>query len=553
MCEVARIIGGAGTGKTSRLLTTMEKLLARGYDPLSIGFVSFTRAARREAAERAAAILDRNPADLERAGWFRTLHSVCYRQLGAGAELLAGSPKDREWISEAIGEDVSGLPVGEEDNDFYDPADHEATDADKALALWSVARNRLVPLAVQHAEASLTDDLPPLDRCRSIVTAYEQAKRLDGRSDFTDLLARYAGVRCGPDGHSDKAPEGEVPNVPVWFFDEQQDTSALLDRVCRRLVEGADYAYLCLDPFQSIYTFAGADARHAMAWEVAEKNRHILPQSHRCPPAVFRLGEEILRGCSDYWDRGIKPADREGTVDPIDFREPWTEDVNPLGSWLLIARTNYQARRIAARLDAVGVPWIPTKGNGGWMAPVRNEAIKALRRMQQDYLVSADGWLAVTKQLPSRCDEGELLKRGAKASAAKLEPSDVLRSIDVLRDWGATELLLDLITSGRWPHLVKGAERYGEAVKRWGEDAANVESWPVGRGVRVGTIHSVKGAEADDVLLLTTTSSRVQRSADLTTGGEDAERRVAYVGVTRARSRLLVASEPSPFRMEVPL
>ena len=76
--------------------------------------------------------------------------------------------------------------------------------------------------------------------------------------------------------------------------------------------------------------------------------------------------------------------------------------------------------------------------------------------------------------------------------------------------------------------------------------------WPKSRGVRVGTIHSVKGAEAENVLLLTSTSARVTRSVQQTEGGADAERRVAYVGVTRAKSRLIVAREPNGHRMEIP-
>ena len=52
--KAARLIGGAGTGKTTELMAIMDKLLAREIGPLEVGFCSFTRAARREAATRAA-------------------------------------------------------------------------------------------------------------------------------------------------------------------------------------------------------------------------------------------------------------------------------------------------------------------------------------------------------------------------------------------------------------------------------------------------------------------------------------------------------------------
>ena len=77
---IARVVGGAGTGKTSRLLGLMEKNLVTGMDPLDIGFVSFTKAACREAAERAGERFGIKPHVLEQQGWFRTIHSICYRQ-----------------------------------------------------------------------------------------------------------------------------------------------------------------------------------------------------------------------------------------------------------------------------------------------------------------------------------------------------------------------------------------------------------------------------------------------------------------------------------------
>ena len=70
--------------------------------------------------------------------------------------------------------------------------------------------------------------------------------------------------------------------------------------------------------------------------------------------------------------------------------------------------------------------------------------------------------------------------------------------------------------------------------------------------MRVGTIHSVKGAEADNVALLTTTSNRVDAGNDDALQ-HDEECRIAYVGVTRTRRNLYVINEgrPGTPRMEV--
>jgi superfamily I DNA/RNA helicase len=83
--QAARVIGGAGTGKTSMMIGIMEKAMDRpevAGNPFALGFSSFTRAARSEAAGRASAAWGVNQGDLERKGWFRTCHSVAYRVLG---------------------------------------------------------------------------------------------------------------------------------------------------------------------------------------------------------------------------------------------------------------------------------------------------------------------------------------------------------------------------------------------------------------------------------------------------------------------------------------
>ena len=96
--QVARTIGGAGTGKTARALDIMDKVIAKGIDPLQIGFVSFTRAARTEAADRAADQLNIPSKTLQNSGWFRTLHSVCFNCMGIDKrQMITSNKESQEW------------------------------------------------------------------------------------------------------------------------------------------------------------------------------------------------------------------------------------------------------------------------------------------------------------------------------------------------------------------------------------------------------------------------------------------------------------------------
>lgn len=547
MPQIAQLIGGAGTGKTTELLRIMASVIERGIDPFAVGFVSFTRAARSEAASRAAQQFGVPVDRLEQEGWFRTLHSICYKCLGVGKELLTDTRESRQWIEAATQAEVTGAREQQPDGAF-----EAGTQADRALQIWDCARARLTPFRDAWELNSLCDDnCPPLDFCEALIERYEQSKRLDGRVDFTDILGRYAGVKFYFDGPRDSKPDGWIPEAPVWFFDEQQDASALLDKVCHRLITPAEWVYVVGDPFQAIYGFAGADSKYFMGWPVPEHKRRIMPKSYRCPAPVHLLGESILQGCSDYWNRGIQPADHAGDVARLSYDARLANMVNPTESWLLIARSNFQAGRMATLLNRAGIPWIPTRGPGGWDAPARNAALEALLDLEFGEPIDGTQWKSVLKHLPSKADDAQLLVRGTKARfdddkypAAEKHPYVRVNELDQL---GATQELIKRVSDGRWRSLIDKGEQYAQAVERWGQSVVRNPR------VRVGTIHSVKGAEADNVALLTTISLPVVRGQG-TEQGRNEEHRVFYVGATRARKNLYVVHEHrARYAMRLPI
>ena len=115
------ILGPPGTGKTTRLLQLLEHEVERVGDVTRIAFVSFTRKATQEAAER----IERNlKLDKKQMRYFRTIHSLCYRELGvASGGLLKYS--DYEILGKALGVEFSkygynmeeGIPAGSKSGD----------------------------------------------------------------------------------------------------------------------------------------------------------------------------------------------------------------------------------------------------------------------------------------------------------------------------------------------------------------------------------------------------------------------------------------------------
>ncbi len=556
--QVAQLIGGAGTGKTSELLRIMEKLIDTGIDPFQIGFISFTKAARAEAAGRAAEQFGVSQKALQEEGWFRTIHSICYKTLKIGKELLAGNAEARKWIESALNQTVGtataiDTKTGESLGGYLAAEVFESsTDAGKALMIWDSTRSRLGTLKESWEISNLADpNLPGFEWCCKVIRQYEQAKRIDGRVDFTDMCGQFSGWHFRIDGPEKIEPEGYLPALPVYFHDEMQDSSALLDSVFRRLVSvpQCKYVYLSGDPFQSIFHFSGADPSCFLGWGGDGAKRRVMKKSYRCPKPILQLGEMILRDCSDYWDREIEPADHDGVIDTIRWRKHVVWDIDPSESWLLIARTNFHANRLASALRHAGIPWIPTKGKGGWNSPNKQDGLNCLYNLEKGWPIGGEWWRRAIKLLPSEYNGVELLTRGTKTKYSKKENYEKLGTIQAheIENIGATEALVEMFRTREWRRVVEGGQDYGSAVDRWGIDVVQKPK------VRVGTIHSVKGAEADNVLYLTTTAKAITAGQN-DVSGADAERRVEYVAVTRARKRLIVAVEPNKYdRARLPI
>jgi DNA helicase-2/ATP-dependent DNA helicase PcrA len=364
--------------------------------------------------------------------------------------------------------------------------------------------------------------------CTKLIDRYEEAKRDDDRLDFTDLLLRVAGYRCWTEGVEKTEPEGEPPRLAAWFHDEAQDVSALSDAVFKRLIQTATtkWVYVSGDPFQAIYLFSGSHPRFLLDFP-ADKTE-IMPHSWRCPRPILELGEEILQNCDDWFDRKITPANHQGEIQDRSV-DDLAATVDPREDWLVLARTNRMVSSLARLLDEVGVPHRkPTKAT---------YAARVLAKMQRGEPITAAEWLDVLEFLPVK----DRLVRGTKTYWRK-KTAEELRTFPQItpEDWpglGVLDEYVLKIKSGTWVDDVPRAETYLQAVQAWGEDVVHNPR------IQLGTIHSAKGGEADNVALLTSLPYPTVRSLSIPELA-DAEQRVWYVAVTRAKHRLVLFSDP---------
>lgn len=195
------LLGPPGTGKTTSLLNILDEELGRGVPPDRIGYVSFTRKAADEAATRAMSRFSLQRQDLP---WFRTLHSLCFRQLGLRREEVLEGSRTREFASYArvrltgrYSEDgtLTGFEIG-----------------DRILFMENLARIRGIPLREQYELDA--DDLPwrEVERVAKALTLFKKEHAL---LDYTDMLALFVAMDAPPKLEVLLVDECFPPDTPV--------------------------------------------------------------------------------------------------------------------------------------------------------------------------------------------------------------------------------------------------------------------------------------------------------------------------------------------------
>jgi superfamily I DNA/RNA helicase len=557
MAEIVRAVGGAGTGKTRYILDQLtEARESMGLAAEEVGMATFTRAGRAEISERAAESWGVPVEALTQGGWFRTAHSIGYRCCGVSQDqILAGKDGD-EWLGHALGAKVltKADARGEKTVLSVDGSDTITI----AMRAWDLARSRMATLSDTLEDMRLTgENVGEIEEVRSVVEKYESKKYREGKLDFTDLIARFAGVRFTTGGIERVEPQGDVPEcLKVLAIDEAQDSSRLVDAVCRRLAASDTIAkiWICGDPYQSIHGFAGGDYRWFMSWDARE---YVMPRSYRCPRNILSLGERCLREMSrGYRDRGIEPISEGGSVGSHDSVASAIQSAGSFvrdgESTLILGRCAFSLEEYESELLGRKMPycWVD-KGH----APVALSGHAALYALERGRVCAgSDLKNAISMIRVSRQGVGRLLRQGAKAAWGRGEYAslDVVRPCD--EDYqiaGIEKPLADLIASGRWPEALEGrnrerAEIWRCTAEQYGEVAASNPP------IRLSTVHAAKGLEADNVILSTVSSPAVCNSSLASSDRRDEEWRIAYVAVTRAKKRFSTVNDGRKYRMEIP-
>lgn len=401
-----------------------------------------------------------------------TIHSMMFRLTGCSTTSVVDSYKLRKFG------DKTGFRFRGQSNDTGEQMEI----GDQYLAILAKAVNRMTSLRDEYHESDRPGDWSGFEFfCRS----YNDWKMANGYVDFNDMLMNYI-KRPVPHGAS------------VMFIDEAQDLSDLQWAVIEQMLKIGEVkeVHIAGDDDQAIYEWSGANTHGMMEFEERHNSeRKILVQSWRVPALVHAKALQVVNTINERVVKDYMPRSEQGVVRRISAFNP---KALTHGDDTLILCRNYVSRKeIEDEMIRHRIPYRNEGGLPGLFASRIAEGIRVFKKIEAGNAVSQadlDKIIAVaddrTRKEVQTKNLAPMLKRG------------FLRSLVIP------------------PHLI---DFYRDA---------DVMSEPT---IRLSTIHSAKGREADHVILHTGLTMKTLLDMDR---NPDAEARVWYVGVTRSRHTL---------------
>ncbi|WP_420907457.1 ATP-dependent DNA helicase UvrD2 [Streptomyces scabichelini] len=523
------VLAGAGTGKTRAITHRIAYGVRAGIlQPTSVLAVTFTN---RAAGEMRGRLRQLGASGVQA----RTFHSAALRQLqyfwpkAVGGSLPRLVDRKIQLVADAAAACRTRLDRG------------ELRDITAEIEWSKVTQTVPTDYAAAAAKAGRETPRHPSEIAQ-LYAAYEDLKRDRGVIDFEDVLLLTVGIL--QDRH-DIADEVRA-QYQHFVVDEYQDVSPLQQRLLELWLGERDSLCVVGDASQTIYSFTGATPDHLLDFRTRHPGATVvkLVRDYRSSPQVVHLANGLLaqaRGRAaehrleliSQRDPGPEPVYREYTDEPAEaegaarrIRDLIASGV-PASEIAILFRTNAQSEIYEQALADAGVPY-QLRGAERFFdrAEVRKARV-ALRGAAR--FGGNDSLLDNAVDLPSQVravlsGEGWTSEPPAGSGAVRERWESLAALVHLAQDFATA----------------KADATLGDLVAEL-DERAGAQHAPTVQSVTLASLHSAKGLEWDVVLLVGVAEGMMPITYAKTEEQIEEERRLLYVGVTRARQHLSVS------------
>ncbi|MFJ9537904.1 ATP-dependent DNA helicase UvrD2 [Streptomyces sp. NPDC101225] len=523
------VLAGAGTGKTRAITHRIAYGVRAGIlQPSSVLAVTFTN---RAAGEMRGRLRQLGASGVQA----RTFHSAALRQLqyfwpkAVGGSMPRLVDRKIQLVADAAAACRIRLDRG------------ELRDVTAEIEWSKVTQTVPADYAPAAAKAGRESPRDPAEIAQ-LYSVYEDLKRDRSVIDFEDVLLLTVAVL--QDRH-DIADQVRA-QYQHFVVDEYQDVSPLQQRLLDLWLGERDNLCVVGDASQTIYSFTGATPDHLLDFRTRHPGATVvkLVRDYRSTPQVVHLANGLLAQAHGraadhrlelisqreagpdpaYTEYTDEPAEAEGAAHRI--RELMDAGV-PAGEIAILFRTNSQSETYEQALADAGVPYQLRGAERFFDRPEVRKAGVALRGAAR--FGGNDSLLDDAVDLPSQVravlsGEGWTSEPPAGSGAVRERWESLAALVNLAHDFAAA---------------TPGAT-LGDLVAEL-DERANAQHAPTVQGVTLASLHSAKGLEWDVVFLAGVAEGMMPITYAKTDEQVEEERRLLYVGVTRARERLHVS------------
>ena len=605
------VLAGAGSGKT-RVITRRVAWLVQqgGVDPWQITAVTFTNKAAGEMRDRVAELMGSDQCG----AWVSTFHSLCLRVLRREAESIGYKPG---FLVYDTSEQLAVVKMAMEELEIA----QENTPPRQVLSKISRAKNLLTrPDQFRETHSDYTGSI-----LARIYTCYQEKLQAANAMDFDDLIMQT--IRLFTE--RPEALERIQGHTRHLLVDEYQDTNHSQYRLIRFLSKATGNVCVVGDEDQSIYAFRGSDFRNILRFEKDFPGATVvkLEENYRSTGTILKAASAVVSYNRERIGKQLYTENPAGAKirisrlytdrDEADWVAKTLTELRrrrDLGEAAVIYRTNAQSRLMEEALLQRGVPYRiygavrfydrkEVKDILAYLKVLANPAdnvsaeriinvpsrrigkatVETLRKVALERRTSLLGALPFVLDLNLAGRATAALERFSRLLASlrdevmALPPDALVREI-VSRTGYAEHLQAEgpVIARARLENLeqlVTAAAEHGEAGGQGLSDfldrvslVSDADVFDGENGVSLMTLHCAKGLEFPVVFIVGLEEGLLPHSRSLESPSEmEEERRLLYVGMTRAREELFLTSacvrrvfgretpaQRSPFLGEIP-